>query len=82
MKISFFMRHAGYVRNFEPTIRASIQRGHRVDVVFDRRGNPDPEALDRYVENLANEMPHWTQAPRAGRAGCRARVEANVIFLT
>jgi FkbM family methyltransferase len=34
MKIVFVMRHAGYVRNFESTLRLLCERGHRVHVAF------------------------------------------------
>ena len=34
MKILFIMRHAGFVRNFEPVLRMLCERGHRVHVGF------------------------------------------------
>jgi hypothetical protein len=34
MKVVFVMRHAGYVRNFESTLRLLCDRGHRVHVAF------------------------------------------------
>jgi len=34
MKVVFLMRHAGYVRNFESTLRLLCDRGHRVHVAF------------------------------------------------
>jgi FkbM family methyltransferase len=42
MKILFVMRHSGYVRNFESTLRLLCQRGHRVHLAFQ---NPEPHAL-------------------------------------
>lgn len=60
MKISFFMRHAGYMRNFEPVIRMFAARGHQVDLVFDMQGKPDPAVLQRYVEELAESDPNIT----------------------
>jgi hypothetical protein len=38
MKLLFVMRHSGYVRNFESTLRALLERGHQVHVAFQRRG--------------------------------------------
>jgi FkbM family methyltransferase len=34
MKVVFVMRHAGYVRNFESTLRLLCDRGHQVHVAF------------------------------------------------
>ena len=34
MKVVFVMRHAGYVRNFESTLRMLCDRGHRVHLAF------------------------------------------------
>ncbi|MGI8441118.1 MAG: hypothetical protein ACR2NV_13160 [Thermoleophilaceae bacterium] len=35
MKVLFFIRHAGYIRNFESTLGGLAERGHRVHVAFD-----------------------------------------------
>jgi hypothetical protein len=43
MNILYFMRHHGYLRNFESTIRLLLDRGHAVRVVFDRE-KPVPQA--------------------------------------
>jgi hypothetical protein len=43
MNILYFMRHHGYLRNFESTIRLLLDRGHSVRVVFDRE-KPVPQA--------------------------------------
>ena len=37
MKVLFVMRHAGYVRNFESTLRLLCDRGHRVHVAFQNK---------------------------------------------
>lgn len=37
MRILFFMRHAGYVRNFEWALRELAARGHRITIAFDSR---------------------------------------------
>src|SRR5262245_47087383 len=34
MRVLFAMRHSGYVRNFESTLRMLCERGHRVHVAF------------------------------------------------
>jgi FkbM family methyltransferase len=34
MKVVFVMRHSGYVRNFESTLRQLCERGHRVHVAY------------------------------------------------
>jgi FkbM family methyltransferase len=44
MKVVFVMRHAGYVRNFESTLRLLCERGHRVHVAF--QGKVKYEQLD------------------------------------
>ena len=37
MRILFVMRHSGYVRNFESTLRMLCDRGHRVHVAFQNK---------------------------------------------
>jgi hypothetical protein len=49
VKVLFFMRHPGYVRNFESTLAGLAERGHRVHVAFDRyfmRWQPDRNPID------------------------------------
>jgi len=43
MRILFFMRHAGYVRNFEWALRELAVRGHRVTIAFDSRKTGNSE---------------------------------------
>ncbi len=38
MRVLFVMRHSGYVRNFESTLRMLCERGHRVHVAFQNKG--------------------------------------------
>lgn len=38
MRVLFVMRHSGYVRNFESTLRMLCDRGHRVHVAFQITG--------------------------------------------
>ena len=35
MRLLWVMRHAGYIRNFESTLRMLAERGHEIDVVAD-----------------------------------------------
>jgi FkbM family methyltransferase len=44
MKVLFVMRHSGYVRNFESTLRMLCERGHHVHVAF--QGKVKYEQLD------------------------------------
>jgi hypothetical protein len=49
VKVLFFMRHPGYVRNFESAMAEMAERGHRVHVAFDRyfmRWQPDRNPID------------------------------------
>jgi hypothetical protein len=48
MDILFVMRHAGYLRNFESTLRLLAERGHRLHVAFDNGEVP-------YQRRLASE---------------------------
>ena len=36
MRVLFVMRHGGYVRNFEWVLRLLAERGHRVELGFER----------------------------------------------
>jgi hypothetical protein len=43
MRILFFMRHAGYVRNFEWALRELAARGHQITIAFDSRKTGNSE---------------------------------------
>ena len=49
MRILFFMRHAGYLRNFEWALRELAARGHRITIAFDSRKTGSSE-LAAYAE--------------------------------
>ena len=68
MKVLFLMRHAGFVRNFESTLRLLAERGHEVRVRFD---GPFGTAGDRpaIVERLAAEEPRLSFGPAPDRSG-------------
>ena len=56
MRILFFIRHAGYIRNFESTLRALAERGHRLHVAFDGsrelfRVGEGTSAIERLAES-------------------------------
>ena len=52
MKLLFVMRHAGYVRNFESTLRLLCERGHHVHVAF--QGKTKYAQLD--PANIAGQL--------------------------
>src|SRR5215208_208981 len=67
MNILFVMRHAGYVRNFEWTLRLLADRGHRVHVAFDE--SPRAWMLEpaRVLQALTEEYPNLSHGPAPGR---------------
>jgi hypothetical protein len=82
VKLLFTMRHAGYVRNFESTLRTLCDRGHHVHVCFERRTKYeqlDPADIARrlatdYPQHFASTEirlpPHgWSQLGREFRLG-------------
>src|SRR5688572_24671009 len=62
MNVVLSMVHFGSLRNFEPIVRALVERGHRV-----HRSADEPETLggQAAVERLAAEYPAvtWDRAP-------------------
>ncbi|MBI3049021.1 MAG: FkbM family methyltransferase [Acidobacteria bacterium] len=57
MKALFVMRHSGYVRNFESTLRMLCDRGHRVHVAFQKDKNTLLDPVDtpqRFADRYAN----------------------------
>ncbi len=61
MKILFVMRHSGFVRNFESTLRLLCERGHRVHVAFlteDRHWLADTTNL---AQQLCVEYPRFSR---------------------
>lgn len=59
MRILFFMRHAGYVRNFEWAVRELTARGHRVTITFDsQKAGPSERAAYAQLEAIKSESPN------------------------
>jgi hypothetical protein len=61
MKILFVMRHSGYVRNFESTLRMLCDRGHTVDLAFQIAGTHwllDPSDM---ATQLAETYPRFSR---------------------
>jgi len=85
MRILFVMRHTGYVRNFESTLRLLCDRGHRVHVGFQMGGKHDlldpvdtPRRLaDRYPNFSSGEVPMRTDG--WGTLGRQLRVDLDYL---
>ena len=63
LKILFVMRHAGYVRNFEPALRLLAERGHRIHLALElspRRWMRDQTAA---LERLSAAFPNFSYGP-------------------
>jgi hypothetical protein len=61
LKILFIMRHSGFVRNFESTLRLLCERGHQVHVAFlndDRHWLVDTTNV---AERLCDEYPFFSR---------------------
>jgi len=80
LRVLFFMSHPGHTRNFESTLRALAEAGHRVHVAFDRqKGNLPGQAdliaalADTYSSLTYSDAPprpkhsRWTRASSALR---------------
>ncbi|HVZ19717.1 MAG TPA: hypothetical protein VG871_01570, partial [Vicinamibacterales bacterium] len=62
MRILFVMRHSGYLRNFESTLRLLCDRGHKVDLAFQAPGTHwllDPGDV---AEELRATYPRFTRS--------------------
>ena len=59
MRILFFMRHAGFFRNFEWALRELADRGHQVTIAFDSRKAGQSE-LAAYAQlgRISSESPN------------------------
>ena len=66
MRVLFFMKHAGAIRNFESVVRSLAERGHEVELAFDTIKTPESRAA---VRRLADEQPlvGWAKAPSPSR---------------
>src|SRR5688572_15428764 len=59
MQILFFMRHAGYVRNFEWVLRELADRGHHIDIVFDsKKSGSNEQAAYAQLGPISAESPN------------------------
>src|SRR5215207_104134 len=66
MKVLFVMRHSGYVRNFESTLRMLCERGHAVHVAFQTGTHwlLDPGDVTR---ELGHRYPRFSRGAIPGR---------------
>ena len=72
MKALFFMRHPGYVRNFESTLAELAERGHRVHVAFDRYympWQPDRNPIDPLCARYPDITHDASPVPAASVSG-------------
>lgn len=59
MQILFFMAHPGFTRNYESTLRELADRGHTIEVLFDRAKLTLPGQYE-LIGRLAREYPRLT----------------------
>ncbi len=69
MKVLFFMRHSGYARNFESTLRRLAERGHQIHLALDvvKRRDIELEGNVNIVERLCAEFPNISHGPAPDR---------------
>jgi hypothetical protein len=75
MRVLFVMRHAGYVRNFESTLRALCERGHSVHLAFERSLKHhalDPSDVAAQLASRYANLTHGTIPARHGVWGAAA----------
>ena len=60
MRVLFVMRHSGYVRNFESTLRMLCERGHVVHLAFQGRTKYDQLHPTDIAQQLADRYPTFT----------------------
>ena len=60
MRVLFVMRHSGYVRNFESTLRLLCDRGHVVHLAFQGRTKYDQLDPTHIAQQLADRYPTFT----------------------
>lgn len=68
-RILFVLRHAGYVRNFESTLRLLASRGHQIHLALerDKRRKGEREATAALAEWLCRDCPGITHGLAPGR---------------
>jgi FkbM family methyltransferase len=85
VKVLFFMRHAGYVRNFESTLRMLCDRGHQVHVAFQGRvkyAQLDPADIARRLSEQHSRFSYGDAPLRAdgwGIFGRELRLELDYL---
>jgi hypothetical protein len=57
MRVLFFMNHAGFVRNFESTLRELAKRDHEVVVALDRTGDTPYGPRDVQLRRIVDAHP-------------------------
>jgi len=67
MRVLFIMRHSGYIRNFESTLRMLCDRGHRVHLAL--QGTPriaqlDPHDIARQLSEQYRSFSYGVAPPR------------------
>jgi FkbM family methyltransferase len=62
MKILFVMRHSGYVRNFESTLRLLCDRGHTVDLAFQIAGTHWLLDAGDTTQELCRQYPQFSRS--------------------
>src|SRR5687768_12450516 len=73
MKVLFSLRHVGYIRNFESTVRGLAERGHHVHLVIEKNredpslGRPELVEPAALAERLLETYPNITQGDAPSR---------------
>jgi hypothetical protein len=62
VRILFLMRHVGYVRNFEWTLRRLLDRGHRVELAFQHGSHNLVLDPSNVAQQLADQYPRFSKA--------------------
>jgi FkbM family methyltransferase len=76
MNVLFVMRHSGYVRNFESTVRLLCERGHRVHVAFQGRtkhASLDPGDVAAQLDAELDRFSYGDAPPREDGWGLLGR---------
>jgi len=66
VRVLFLMRHSGYLRNFESTLRLLAERGHAVHVAFELEERAVLRGTSQ-MERLSDEQPNITHGPTPQR---------------
>jgi hypothetical protein len=85
VKVLFFMRHPGYVRNFESMLRELVARGHQLHIAFDTE-KTSWTAGRNPVETLCGDLERLTYStaprrPKDRRARFAREVRGGLDFL-